>query len=80
MGVTSITIGLDDELSARLANEAERAGVTPAALVGSILATHLTPGPPTDDDPAAFGFIGVGASDVLAGRSVNGLLADGFGQ
>ncbi|MDQ3641697.1 MAG: ribbon-helix-helix protein, CopG family [Actinomycetota bacterium] len=80
--MTSITLGLNDELTARLERRAARAGVSLEEMARRILAERLDEAPekPTLDSDPSFEFIGVGSSDVLRGSNVDELLAEGFGQ
>jgi hypothetical protein len=82
--VTSITVGLDEKLAARLAEQAARAGMTPEQWASKTLEDHLAETGATSreatraDDP--FAWIGLGSSDELRGAAVDDLLAKGFGQ
>lgn len=82
--VTRITLGLDDDLAARLAARAVRAGVTPEELAGELLAEDLRDGDmevsTSPSDSAAFGFFDTGSSPTLRGRDVDSLLAEGLAQ
>ncbi len=80
--MTSITLGLDDELAARLMERAARAGISSEELAHQMLAeglAEISEEPIADHDPS-FDFIGIGASEVLRGSQVDELLAEGFGQ
>ncbi|MDQ3681047.1 MAG: ribbon-helix-helix domain-containing protein [Actinomycetota bacterium] len=80
--MTSFTLGLDDELAARLEERAAQAGVSPEEMARRMIAERLVAHvdePGADRDPS-FDFIGIGSSDVLRGSDVDKLLAEGFGQ
>jgi hypothetical protein len=83
VGVTRITVGLDDSLAARLAERAARAGLTPEELAAHLLAEDLD-GEPADAEGATgragFGFFDTGSSGILRGRTADEMLAEGFGQ
>jgi hypothetical protein len=83
VGVTRITVGLDDSLAARLAERAARAGLTPEELAAHLLAEDLN-GEPADPEgamgSAGFGFFDAGSSGILRGRAADEMLAEGFGQ
>lgn len=72
------TIDVPDEVAARLSAEAERRGVSVAALVA-----ELAGGLPMADqrESGRLGFVGLGASGSdKGGREADELLADGFGR
>ncbi len=80
--VTFFTLGLNDELAARLEERAGQAGVSPEEMAGRMLAERLVEQvdrPSAGRDPS-FDFIGVGSSDVVRGSRVDELLGEGFGQ
>ena len=70
--MTSITVGLDDKLAARLAERAARAGVSPEELAGKTLEEFLS------RSDASFDFSGTMSSDQVSGDRVDDLLAEGF--
>ncbi len=84
VAMTHITLGLDDDLAARLATRAARAGVTPEELAEELLAEDLrdadAEASTARGESAAFGFFDTGSSATLRGRDVDSLLAEGLGQ
>ncbi len=80
--MTSFTLGLNDELAARLEERAAEAGVSPEEMARRMLVERLIGrvDQPSEDRDPSFDFIGVGSSDVLRGSRVDELLAEGFGQ
>lgn len=76
--MTSIVVGLDERLAARLAEEARRVGMTPEQLAAKALEAFLSDSSDGQVDP--FAFIGTISSDELRGRRVDELLEKGFGQ
>lgn len=80
-GVTSITLGLSSELTARLEERAAQAGVPPEEMARMMLSERLAePQRSNLEGDPSFDFIGIGSSDVLRGSDVDELLAEGFGQ
>lgn len=84
VAMTRITLGLDDDLAARLAARAARAGMTPEELAEGLLAEDLRDADAevstSRGGSAAFGFFDTGSSATLRGRDVDSLLAEGLGQ
>lgn len=81
--MTRITVGLDDDLAALLAERAAQAGLTPEELAGQLLAEDLSEdavGADASTQGGGFAFFDAGSSPVLRGREVDELLAEGFGQ
>ena len=72
----SITLGLDEERPARLAERAARAGVSPEVLAADVLAEFLAE--PTSGE--SIEFVGTFSSEELRGDRVDELLAEGFGR
>lgn len=83
VGMTRITIGLDDDLAALLAERATHAGLTPEDYACRLLAKELSEDAVDADastQGAGFAFFDAGSSALLRGREVDELLAEGFGQ
>ncbi|MGH8933868.1 MAG: hypothetical protein ACRDZO_25345 [Egibacteraceae bacterium] len=74
--MTTVTLRLDDELAARLAERAQAAGVSPDELAGRVLGEFL------QHEPAVrkLEFIGMGSSQELQSDRVDELLAQGYGS
>lgn len=82
--MTHITLGLDDDLAARLVAHAARAGLTPEELAAELLAEDLrdadADASTSPSQSTAFSFFDTGSSTTLRGREVDSLLVEGFGQ
>lgn len=81
--MTSINLGLDDDLAARLERRAALAGIAPDALATKAIAEYLahggeSEGPDADDDPLAW--LGRYANQDAQSDQIDALLADGFGR
>lgn len=75
--MTSITVGLDDQLAARLTEQAARVGVEPAELARQAVVEYLEHG---SEGSSELEFVGMGSSAKLRGTAVDELLAEGFGR
>ena len=82
-GVTSLNLGLDDELAARLERRAARAGIAPEALATKAIAEYLAHDREPDqagavDDP--LGWLGCYGNESAQSERIDALLAEGFGR
>lgn len=75
--MTSIQVDLEDDLARRLADQADRAGLTPAAVARQALLDYLERVPSKGTFES---FFGVGSSGELRGGNIDELLKDGFGE
>lgn len=80
--MTFFTLGLNDELAARLEERAGQNGVSPEEMARRMLAESLVEhmDQPSGDIDPSFDFIGIGSYEMLRGSRVDELLAEGFGQ
>ena len=81
--MTSITVGLDEALVARLTERAEREGVTVEELASRALAEYLTEEAQAgqnggDGDP--FAWMGKYGNAEAQSARIDDLLSEGFGQ
>jgi len=81
-GVTSINLGLDDELAARLERRAARAGIAPEALATKVIEEYLAHDREPDDAGAVdpLGWLGRYGNEHAQSERIDALLAEGFGR
>lgn len=82
-GVTSINLGLDDELAARLERSAARAGIAPEALATKAIEEYLAHDREPDDASAVddpLGWLGRYGNEHAQSERIDALLAEGFGR
>jgi hypothetical protein len=82
-GVTSLNLGLDDELAARLERRAARAGIAPEALATKAIEEYLAHDREPDDPGAVddpLGWLGRYGNERAQSERIDALLAEGFGR
>ncbi len=81
--MTSINLGLDEELAARLERRAARTGIAPEAPATKAIAEYLADDREPDqagaaDDP--LGWLGRYGNERAQSERIDALLAEGFGR
>ncbi len=82
--MTSINLGLDDELAARLERRAARAGIAPAALATKAIEEYLArdsePNNAHDGDDDPLAWLCRYGNERAQSEHIDALLAEGFGR